>query len=244
MLENKTITNNDIIYSQDNNFVESRFVDFTVIELKVIEFLISQTNFTTDKIYINKKQNKFISVKAVDLAKTINANPKNMYNVATELVSGLLKKSIEVGYIDKRGKRAFKGSNFFNNIKYENNTFEFEINYAILNHFIELKKYFTQINLKYITALKSVYAIKLYKLLIQFKTIKTRILTVDEIRTFLVLGDKFKQFSEVRKNVVEIAVKQINEFTELFVDYEENKSGRTTQSITFNIKSNGFKLIK
>ncbi len=236
MSENKEIAC-DIMYSQSNNFVESRFVDFSVLELKVIEFLISQTDFLKDKTYIKKKQNKFLSIRAIDLAKTINANPKNMYSVATKLVSGLLKKSIEVGYIDKQGKRAFRGSNFFNNITYSNNTFEFEINYAILSHFIELKKYFTQINLKYITALNSAYAIKLYKLLIQFKTIKKRILTVDEIRTFLVLDDKFKQFSDIRKKVIEISLKQINESTDLFVEYEEHKSGRITTSLTFNIKS-------
>lgn len=235
-MENKVIVS-DVVYSQSNSFVESRFVDFTVLELKVIEFLISQTDYFKDKTYIAKKQNKFVSIRAVDLAQVINANAKNMYSVAKKLVSGLLKKSIEVGYIDTQGKRAFKGSNFFNNITYASNVFEFEINYAILSHFIELKKSFTRISLKYLMALNSVYAIKLYKLLTQYRIVKKRILTVDEIRTFLVLDDKFNQFSDIRKKVIEIAVKQINEFTDLLVEFEESKSGRTTTSITFNIKA-------
>ena len=234
-MENKVIVS-DVVYSQSNNFVESRFIDFTVLELKVIEFLISQTDFFKDKTYIENKQNKFVSIRAVDLAKVINANLKNMYAVATKLVSGLLKKSIEIGYIDNQGKRAFQGSNFFNNIRYANNTFEFEINYAILVYFIEMKKSFTRISLKYLMALNSVYAIKLYKLLVQYRTAKKRVLTVEELRTFLVLDDKLNQFSDIRKRVIEIAVKQINQFTDLTVDYEEQKSGRITTSITFNIK--------
>ncbi len=235
-MENEVFVN-DVIYSQSNNFVESRFVDFTILELKIIEFLISQTDFFKDKVYIENRQNKFVSIKVSDLAKVINAYSKNMYSVAKKLVSGLLKKSIEVGYIDTQGKRAFKGSNFFNNITYENNTFEFEINYAVLIYFIKLKKSFTRINLKYITALNSVYAIKLYKLLMQYRTVKKRVFTVDEIRTFLVLDDKFSQFSDIRKKVIEIAVKQINEFTDLFVEFEEKKSGRITTLIIFNIKA-------
>lgn len=235
-MENKVIVS-DVVYSQSNNFVESRFIDFTVLELKVIEFLISQTDYFKDKTYIAKKQNKFVSIRAVDLAKVINANPKNMYVVAKKLVSGLLKKSIEVGYIDTQGKRVFKGSNFFNNITYASNIFEFEINYAILSYFIELKKSFTRISLKYLMALNSVYAIKLYKLLMQYRIVKKRVLTVDDLRTFLVLDDKFSQFSDIRKKVIEIAVKQINEFTDLLVEFEENKSGRTITSITFNIKA-------
>ena len=100
-MENKVIVS-DVVYSQSNNFVESRFVDFTVLELKVIEFLISQTDYFKDKTYIAKKQNKFVSIRAVDLAQVINASAKNMYSVAKKLVSGLLKKSIEVGYIDSK----------------------------------------------------------------------------------------------------------------------------------------------
>lgn len=235
-MENKVIVS-DVVYSQSNSFVESRFINFTVLELKVIEFLISQTDYFKDKTYIAKKQNKFVSIRAVDLAKAINANPKNMYVVATKLVSGLLKKSIEIGYIDKQGKRSFHGSNFFNNITYASNTFEFEINYAILGYFIELKGFFTRISLKYLMALNSVYAIKLYKLLMQYRTVKKRVLTVDDLRTFLVLDDKFSQFSDIRKKVIEIAVKQINEFTDLFVEYKEQKSGRITTSLTFSIRA-------
>lgn len=230
----EVIINKDFIYSQSNNFVESRFIDFTVLELKIVEFLISQTNLK-DKTYITKKQNKFVSIRAIDLAHIINADHKNIYLIAKKLVSTLLKKSIEFGYIDKQGKRAFKGSNFFNNITYENSIFEFELNYAVLVYFIDLKKYFTQINLKYVVALNSVYAIKLYKLLKQYQTIKTRILTVVELRTILALTDKLNQFSDIRKKVINIAIKQINELTDLTITYQENKSGRITQSITFNI---------
>ena len=34
----EVIINKDFIYSQSNNFVESRFIDFTVLELKIVEF--------------------------------------------------------------------------------------------------------------------------------------------------------------------------------------------------------------
>ena len=232
----KQITS-DVVYSQSNNFIESRFIDFTVLELKIIEFLISQTN-VKDKAYITKKKNKFVSIRAIDLANVINADHTNMYAIAKKMVNALLKRSIEFCYIDKQGKRAFKGSNFFNNITYVNNIFEFEINYAVLIYFIDLKKYFTQINLKYITTLHSTYAIKLYKLLKQYQSIKERTFTVEQLRNFLCLEQKHKQFSDMRKYAIDVAVNQINQSTDISISYEEQKHGRITDKIIFQIKFN------
>ena len=56
----KQITS-DIVYSQSNNFIESKFVDFSLIELKIIE--LSVANVTNkDKALIAKKQNKIINI--------------------------------------------------------------------------------------------------------------------------------------------------------------------------------------
>lgn len=234
---NEIINSNDILYSQSNNFIESRFSDFSVLELKIIELLASQTT-NADKTLIAKKQNKFITIRAIDLAQLINANHKNMYAVAKDLANQLVSKKAEFKYIDKNGNSAYKVSNFFNNITYQNNIFEFEINYAVLIYFINLNSYFTQINLKYIAALNSTYAIRLYKLLKQYQTIKSRLITVEELRLLLSLTDKLKQFSDIRKKVIETAVKQINKSTDLNITYAEHKIGRITQSITFNINKN------
>lgn len=234
---NEIINSNDIVYSQSNNFIESRFSDFTVLELKIIELLAAQTN-SADKALIAKKHNKFITIRALDLARLINSNGKNMYAIAKNLANQLVSKKAEFKYIDNNGNVAYKVSNFFNNITYQNNIFEFEINYAIIIYFINLKQYFTQINFKYISALNSTYAIRLYKLLKQYQTVKSRMITVEEIRQILSLDNKLKQFSDIRKKVIETAIKQINKSTDLNITYSENKVGRITHSITFNINKN------
>lgn len=234
---NEIINSNDIVYSQSNNFIESRFSNFTVLELKIIELLAAQTN-SADKASIAKKHNKFITIRSLDLARLINSNGKNMYAVAKNLANQLVSKKAEFKYIDNNGNIAYKVSNFFNNITYQNNTFEFEINYAVLIYFINLKQYFTQINFKYISGLNSTYAIRLYKLLKQYQTAKKRVITVEEIRQILSLTNKLKQFSDIRKKVIETAIKQINKSTDLNITYSENKVGRITKSITFNINKN------
>lgn len=232
----KQITS-DIVYSQSNNFIESKFVDFSLIELKIIE--LSVANVTNkDKALIAKKQNKIINIKLIDLAKLIDVNRENLYIVAKNLSIELAKKQAEFKYIDKNGNAAFKVSNFFNNITYENNIFEFEINYAVLIYFINLKQYFTKINLKYITPLRSTYAIKLYKLLKQYQSINKRSFTVEQLRKFLCLEEKHKQFSDMRKRVIDVAVNQINQSTDISINYEEQKNGRITNNIIFHIKFN------
>lgn len=231
---NEIIKKSDVVYSQSNNFIESRFSNFTLIELKIIELLAAQTN-NKDKTLIAKKQNKFIKIKLIDLANLISADRKNMYVIAKNLAIELSKKQAEFKYIDSKGNPAYRVSNFFNNITYENNTFEFELNYSVLIYFINLKQYFTKINLKYITALNSIYAIKLYKLLKQFQSIQSRTFTVQNLREFLCLEQKHKQFSDMRKKVIDLAVNQINQSTDLNITYEEQKQGRITHKIVFYI---------
>ena len=46
-----------------------------------------------------------------------------------------------------------------------------------------------------------------------------------------------KQIGQLRTNVLEIAMKQINEHTELRIDYKLEKRGRTFKNIVFTVKS-------
>lgn len=48
--------------------------------------------------------------------------------------------------------------------------------------------------------------------------------------------NKHKGFKELKKKVIEPSILQINEYTNLIVEYTTVKSGRTITSIIFNIK--------
>ena len=103
----------------------------------------------------------------------------------------------------------------------------------------ELEQSFTSYELKQISSLTSKYAIRLYELLIQWRSVgKTPIFLVDDFRFKLGLGsDEYKIMSNFKKKVLDAALVQINEKTDIVAAYEQHKSGRNITGFSFSFSS-------
>ena len=81
------------------------------------------------------------------------------------------------------------------------------------------------------------YTIRLYELLMQFKSIGIRYITVDDLRIkFDIIPEKYKKFSDFRKWVLEPSIKEINEKTEWTAEYKTKKTGRNITSLSFTFE--------
>lgn len=100
----------------------------------------------------------------------------------------------------------------------------------------QLEQSFTSYELKQISSLTSKYAIRLYELLIQWRSIsKTPVFLVDDFRFKLGLGsDEYKIMSNFKKKVLDAALTQINEKTDIVASYEQHKSGRNITGFSFS----------
>ena len=100
----------------------------------------------------------------------------------------------------------------------------------------QLEQSFTSYELKQISSLSSKYAIRLYELLIQWRSIgKTPVFLVDDFRFKLGLGtDEYKIMSNFKKKVLDAALTQINEKTDIVATYEQHKSGRNIIGFSFS----------
>ena len=120
------------IFKQVNNFIESKFSDFTLSELKIMKYLSEN------------RQDQIINIKLTDLAKLLNINSKHPYEKINYIVMSLFNKRAEFKFVNKQCKIVDLFSNFFSNIDYYDEVFAFEINYEVLDYFIN----FTEINKK------------------------------------------------------------------------------------------------
>ncbi len=235
-MEKKTTSDiKDIKFRQSNNFIESRFSDFTLLELKTIEYLASQTK-KADIKYIDKKENKIVNVKLTELAKLLNLNVEYMYQETDHMVKNLFVKYAQFKYINDKGKVEYQLRHFIEKVDYSDGVFIFVVNHEVLPYFVDIKKEYTDINLKYINALNSTYAIKMYKLLKQYKTIKTRVFTLEELKSQLGIVDTYRKYSNFKQKVLDVFINKINENTDINVEYYEMKVGKSVDSIEFEIK--------
>ena len=229
----------DIAMRQANNFIESAFAqEYSEQELKTMEFIISQTT-KKDIELANNKQVKEIEISAQLFSEMIGANIKQIYRDAEDLSKALMNKKYHFKYLDDYGKPAFKMGSFLTDMEYKNGVIRIGINPAVLPYFVEINSHFTEFNLRYLVAMKSTYGIKLYKLLKQHINMKKkeRELTIAELRQQFGINDtKYILYTNFKNKVIEVAVKHINLYTDIQVEYTENKLSRKVHSLTFFIK--------
>ncbi|WP_016680908.1 replication initiation protein, partial [Yersinia pestis] len=85
-------------------------------------------------------------------------------------------------------------------------------------------------------ALKRTYSIRIYELLMQFKSIGERIISVEDFRSMLGLDEKYKEFPILNRAVIKPALKELNEKSDLTVFVESIKNGRKVVALRFTFK--------
>ena len=100
------------------------------------------------------------------------------------------------------------------------------------------EQFFTQYMLSQTANLNSVYSVRLYELLIQWKAAgKTPVFELSLFRGQMGLDDgEYRDMSNFKKRVLDLAVNEINEKTDLTVSYTQEKKGRLIHGFKFTVK--------
>ena len=121
--------------------------------------------------------------------------------------------------------------------------FTIKLSEDIKPYLFELKDNFTSYQLHSALKLSSKYAKRIYQLASQWKDIgETKAYNLEEFKIMLKLKDpngkhpeQFERISDFKKFVLDIAVRQINEHTDLEISYHLIKEGRSFKSVRFYI---------
>ena len=92
--------------------------------------------------------------------------------------------------------------------------------------------------MKQISELSTGYAIRLYELLICWRTTgKTPVIELSDFRQKMgVLDSEYQRMHDLKKRVLEPALEQINEHTDITATYEQHKKGRVITGFSFKFK--------
>lgn len=109
---------------------------------------------------------------------------------------------------------------------------------AIIPLITRLEEHFTSYELEQVSKLNSGYAIRLYELIIAWRsTGKTPVISYEDLRKKLgVLDHEYKVKADFKKRVLDSSLKQINEHTDITVKHEQHKTGREITGFSFRFK--------
>ena len=126
----------------------------------------------------------------------------------------------------------------FSSVEYLIGTGSFlvKVNEDAMPYFFELKNNFTVLHLKSVLSCNSKFAKRLYAIACQWRSVGSVTFDIIELKRMLGLISKdgkeqYERISEFKSKVLEIAAKQINEFTDINISFELIKRGRSFQKV-------------
>ena len=145
----------------------------------------------------------------------------------------------QFSYQEQRGKGIINiTSRWVSQVGYIDNfaTVELIFSPVVVPLITQLEEQFTRYDIEQISGLSSAYAVRLYELLICWRsTGKTPVIELDEFRKRLgVLDTEYQRMDILKRGVLELSISQINEHTDIIADYVQHKAGRTITGFSFS----------
>ena len=216
---------NDLVV-KSNQVIEASYT-LTTIEQRLILSAIAQIPkgepVTDEVIY---------TVSVADLQK-FGANETTAYRDLKESVSRLFDRSIDLRSSDRTSR-----TRWVQKIDFMDSRGVIGIRFSkdILPFLSNLSTEFTKYLASDLIGVTSTYAIRLYELLVQYQSIGKREISVVDLRWMFELQNKYPVWADLKRWVIDQAVKEINEFSPLSVTYETKKTGRKITSINLRFK--------
>ena len=183
-----------------------------------------------------------LQIQASSYQEQFKVEKHSAYKALKSAARGLFDAHFEYDDIhQKTGKNAHYVVNWVQQIAYIDTAGMIEIQFtdAVIPLITRLSEQYTEYDLKQVSELQSEYAIRLYELMMQWKSVgKTKKIATDDLRKKLgVKPEQYKEMHNFKARVLCHAINQINQFTDVTATYEQHKTGKAITGFTFTFKS-------
>ena len=213
-----------------NEIIQKARYDLNLSELKTFAYILS-------KVKPNDKENQEYTFTIKDYCQVCGIDYKNggNYRYIKDTLKNLRDKSFwlmdengvesTVGWLEKA--RISKGSGKIT-VKLDS-----DIQKYVLD--LQSRGEYTQYSLLSTLPMKSAYSFRMYELLKSYAGLHRHTFEIDHLKV-LVNAQNYVNFKDFRKKVIEVAVKEINLYTDLEVTWEPINKGRKVIQVKFEIK--------
>lgn len=216
-----------------NDLIQKSRFNMTLQQQKMLLFLISQVDAYDEdfKVYEFSIQ-EFCRVCGIDISSGKN------YQDVKQCIKDIADKSVWVT-VDNDVETLLRWIEkpYINN---KSGVIRVRLDQDMKPFLLQLKSNFTKYELIYTLYFKSKYSIRLYELAksIHYKELEEyrRVFSVDELR-LLLGGETYTEYRDFKRRVLDVAVNEINEYSDKILAYEPIKKGKSVVAIEFIINS-------
>lgn len=182
---------------------------------------------------------KWLRVSAAHYAQTCGLDSTTAYRQLKTAADSLFSRWVQMRGLDEEtGKEGVIKTRWVSACAYVDQGALVRLQLAplIIPYVTNLEACFTSYQIKNVVQMSSRYAIRLYELLAQYKTIGSRYIKIDDLRDFLDANEKsYDRLQNFKTKVLNIGLDQINKYTDLAVTCEPEKLGRSVIGYHFAI---------
>ncbi len=225
------MSNKNELVVKSNRLVEASY-RLTLAEQRIILFAITEARKTGKGL----NSDDFVSIRATDYAEVYAIPPKQAYEQIKEAALTLFDRQfILYGVCDESGKDEVIKARWLSAASYVDGAGTIKLQFAgvTVPYITRLEAEFTRYKLERVARMSSAYAIRLYELLMQWGSVGQREIELDWLKKTLMVDKDYERLDNFKRRVIDVALAQINQYSDLNASYSQRKTGRTVTHLIF-----------
>lgn len=225
---------------KDNALVEASH-KLGEVEQRLVLLAILRARNVGDTV--EQLKDKMLTIHADDYIANFGGTRQGAYKALKQAVMGLYRAEWGYKYLTDKGEQRVRYERFTQSADYGEGegTVKFMFSTAIIPMLVELERRFTTYEIEQVANLTSRYAMRLYEMIMRHFDKKNGKgilkISLDELRFRLgLLPTEYKTMSDFKKYVFDLAINQINEKTDIILNYKQQKKGRVITGFDITIK--------
>lgn len=219
---------------KDNALINASY-NLDLIEQRLVLLAIAQSRRTGQELTATTK----LKISVSDYIDTYSIQGRSVYENIKRACKTLFERQFTYTEQQERGVRVAT-SRWVSEIAYNDETTAIDMTFApsVVPLITMLERHFTSYDLEQVAGLNSKYAIRLYEIIIAWRSNgKTNQISVEQLRERLgVSNDEYSLMADFKKRVIDKSISEINEKSDISISYEQHKQGRVITAFTFTIK--------
>lgn len=234
-LDNYVVQSNELIMArQDLSKNAFKLVRATIMQIKPEDEDIDGIFFTIG-----------------ELAELYGVSKQALYPIIDDVTDEIMSKFIEFRVENKKDKVSFRKVNWTSVCQYESDKGVFiRMNRDLMPDLVGLKKLYTQYPYSNIMKMGSVTSMRIFEILLSKidgdvfpRDGRNVVITIEELVEVCKLEGKYKNNNDLKRFVIDKAVKDINNCTVYEAGYTDVKVGKTIVAFNFNIRMEAVKAL-
>ncbi len=221
----------DKVVAKANDLIRARH-SLSTMEQRVLVMMVAklsrESEFPVQEIPIH------------EIADISDIDGSNVYRAAQDICDSLVDQTVDIHDQSDEGNRRYTTYNCFSMCQYEEGkgVIRAKFNEDMRPFLLELKRRFTLYLVTVFLRLRSKYSTQIYELLKMRQGLSNLRMSIEEFRWKLGLEDKYQEFAQMKRRVIEQARGELKKRADIYFTYRVIREGRSAKEIQFYIHEN------